>query len=64
MLVLVGSLGELLGGRWGEGIFHRPPTDLQDSTSLLQEVTAGELGTWVGGRMDLLAVCRTYPPCT
>lgn len=47
ILVLVASLGEVLGrpggGAVGGGIVHRAPVDLQDSAGLLHQVTAGEL---------------------
>lgn len=64
MLVLVGSLGELLGRPegGGRGLVHRPPVDLQETAGLLQQVTAGKLVTQlVGGP----AVCRMdLPMCT
>ena len=52
ILILVASLGEVLGRPWGGpgevlgrpgGIVHRAPVDLQDSAGLLHQVTAGEL---------------------
>ena len=51
MLVLVGSLGELLGRPegGGRGLVHRPPVDLQETAGLLQQVTAGELVTQLVG---------------
>ena len=53
MLVLVGSLGELLGRQKGRAVgrgvvHHRPPVDLCEPTRLLEEVTAGESDTWAG----------------
>lgn len=61
MLVLVGSLGELLGrpegGGWG--LVHRPPVDLQETAGLLQQVTAGELVTQLVG--DQPCVGWTFP---